>query len=147
MYIQGIIIIFTTMTDLNFRSCTVLLSSSPVIEASKLPNRELILDSISTIEVPASMCILMTFCHTHHYNYVATGDVIKFNYYHTFHHHCIIIIESLTKYTISILNKRLFRHHSIIILLLKIELDNILYTIAATPLQHHQHVKAGLLNT
>ena len=34
--IQGIIIIFITTTNLNFRSCTVLSSSSPVIEASKL---------------------------------------------------------------------------------------------------------------
>ena len=70
--------------------------------STKTQSWESILDSISAIEVPASMCILTTFYHTYHYhyNYVATGDVVKFNYYHNNFHYCIIIIESLTKYKI-----------------------------------------------
>ena len=49
-------------TDLKFGSCTALSSSSPVIEASKFcpyRGRELISDSISAIEVPPSMWLVL----------------------------------------------------------------------------------------
>ena len=80
-------------TNLTFRSCTVLSSSSPVFEASKLnchyQDQESVSDSISVIEAPASMYMYLSYrsCMqyiddlyhiVHHENYAATGDIVKF---------------------------------------------------------------------
>jgi hypothetical protein len=75
------------MTDLKFGSCTVLSSSSPVIEASKFATVEV----ESRSQTPSLLLRCLHRCglytvyilyiddlyNMHHYNYAATGDVVK----------------------------------------------------------------------
>ena len=71
--------------NLTFGSCTMLSSSSPVIEASKL-EIESVSDSIAlrlSIDVAYRLCMYYVddLYHNimHHENYAATWDVVKFS--------------------------------------------------------------------
>ena len=60
-------------TDLEFRSCTALLSLS-VIEASKPVTIKPVSDSVST----EAMCTHYIDDLLHHYNYATTGDMVRY---------------------------------------------------------------------